>query len=188
MVHTILDAAIVVLERGGVAGFNTNRVAEVAGISVGSLYQYFSNKEMLVGGIIERGVLDVDDKVRIAMKSARNVPPRRLLTQLLNELLASLEDYGDLLAEILAATPILSGTGVAAVLESRISDALRDFLVIHSGRYQLRGGPPALYTAVNGTIYVVLKWLAERPAFISRDELIGAFVDQLDALLDEVPA
>ncbi len=187
MVHTILDAAIQVLERDGVSTFNTNRVAEVAGVSVGSLYQYFANKEMLVSGIIERGVLDIDETVRATLLSARDASPRELLAQLLTELLANLEDYRALLAEIMAATPILSGTGVAAVLESRISDALRDFLVIHRGRYQLRGGPPALYAAVNGTIYVVLKWLAERPAFISRDELIGAFVDQLDALLEEIP-
>lgn len=36
------------------AGFNTNRVAEVAGVSVGSLYQYFPNKESLVTALIER--------------------------------------------------------------------------------------------------------------------------------------
>ena len=40
-VHAILDAAMEVLLASGSSGFNTNRVAEQAGVSVGSIYQYF---------------------------------------------------------------------------------------------------------------------------------------------------
>jgi AcrR family transcriptional regulator len=48
MDRLILEAAARVLERDGPARFNTNRVAERAGISVGSLYQYYSNKAALL--------------------------------------------------------------------------------------------------------------------------------------------
>jgi AcrR family transcriptional regulator len=48
MVADILAAATRVLAREGVARFTTARVAEVAGVSVGSLYQYFPNKEALL--------------------------------------------------------------------------------------------------------------------------------------------
>jgi AcrR family transcriptional regulator len=54
MVGVILAAAARVLARESLAGFNTNRVAEVAGISVGSLYQYFPNKEALVTALIDQ--------------------------------------------------------------------------------------------------------------------------------------
>jgi AcrR family transcriptional regulator len=54
MVETILQAAARVLARESLDGFNTNRVAEVAGISVGSLYQYFPNKSALVAALIDR--------------------------------------------------------------------------------------------------------------------------------------
>ena len=52
--EAILAAAARVLARESLAGFNTNRVAEVAGVSVGSLYQYFPNKAALVAALIER--------------------------------------------------------------------------------------------------------------------------------------
>jgi AcrR family transcriptional regulator len=52
MVELILKAAARVLSRESLAGFNTNRVAEVAGVSVGSLYQYFPNKAALVTALI----------------------------------------------------------------------------------------------------------------------------------------
>ncbi len=46
--EAILQAAARVLKEEGPAAFNTNRVAEVAGVSVGSLYQYFPNKASLL--------------------------------------------------------------------------------------------------------------------------------------------
>jgi AcrR family transcriptional regulator len=43
-----LEAAVRVLEKHGAQRFTTARVAEVAGVSVGSLYQYFPNKEAIL--------------------------------------------------------------------------------------------------------------------------------------------
>jgi AcrR family transcriptional regulator len=54
MVATILEAAARILETRGLAGFNTNAVAERAGVSVGSLYQYFPSKESLVAALSSR--------------------------------------------------------------------------------------------------------------------------------------
>ena len=184
-VHAILDAGIQVLEREGVELFSTNRVAEVAGVSPGSLYQYFANKEMILTGIVERGVLDAEATIQAAVRAGPEVAPRILLGQLLHALLVGLEPYRPLLAEILAVTPILSGTGVAAILETRLGDALRDFLVLRAERYTLRGGTAAIYVAVNGAIYVSLKWLAERPAHVSREELVELFISQIDNLIAE---
>ncbi|HVZ87783.1 MAG TPA: TetR family transcriptional regulator [Polyangia bacterium] len=48
LVAAILEAAVRVLEREGAAAFTTVRVAERAGVSVGSLYQYFPNKESIL--------------------------------------------------------------------------------------------------------------------------------------------
>ena len=56
MVDTILDAMARVLVERGYAKTNTNLVAEVAGISVGSLYQYFPNKDALIVALRERHV------------------------------------------------------------------------------------------------------------------------------------
>jgi AcrR family transcriptional regulator len=70
LVGTILEAAAQVLAKEGAQRFTTARVAEKAGVSVGSLYQYFPNKaailfrlqsdewrrtSALLGGILEDG-------------------------------------------------------------------------------------------------------------------------------------
>ena len=53
-VDAILDATARILAEDGFEAVNTNRVAEVAGVSVGSLYQYFPNKASLVGAVAVR--------------------------------------------------------------------------------------------------------------------------------------
>ena len=54
IVEAIVTAAERVLEVDGLDGFSTNRVAELAGVSIGSLYRYFPNKHALARGIFDR--------------------------------------------------------------------------------------------------------------------------------------
>ena len=53
-VRIIVEAAARILEEGGLGAFTTNAVAERAGVSIGSLYQYFRGKDALVGALIVR--------------------------------------------------------------------------------------------------------------------------------------
>lgn len=53
-VATILEAAARVLETKGMDGMNTNLVAQRAGVGVGSLYQYFPNKDALIVALSKR--------------------------------------------------------------------------------------------------------------------------------------
>ncbi|MEO9078123.1 MAG: TetR/AcrR family transcriptional regulator [Rhodanobacter sp.] len=53
-VKAIVEAAARILEDKGHAGYSTNAVAERAGVSVGSLYQYFPSKEALIAALLTR--------------------------------------------------------------------------------------------------------------------------------------
>lgn len=53
-VEVILDGAARILEREGLERFNTNAVAAAAGVSVGSLYQYFPGKDALMAALVRR--------------------------------------------------------------------------------------------------------------------------------------
>jgi AcrR family transcriptional regulator len=53
-VEAILDAAARVFERHGYAAGTTNRIAARAGVSIGSLYQYYPNKDAVLVALAER--------------------------------------------------------------------------------------------------------------------------------------
>jgi AcrR family transcriptional regulator len=63
-VDSLVEATARILIKEGFDKTSTNRVAEVAGVSVGSLYQYFPSKEALVAAVIERHSEEIMRTVR----------------------------------------------------------------------------------------------------------------------------
>lgn len=71
MVEAIVEAAARILEERGLEGFNTNAVAERAGAGVGSLYQYFPNKDSLLAALIRREFEALHREIVLALAAAR---------------------------------------------------------------------------------------------------------------------
>ena len=63
-VDALVEATARILVKEGFDKASTNRIAEVAGVSVGSLYQYFPGKEALVAAVIERHQQQIMQTVR----------------------------------------------------------------------------------------------------------------------------
>jgi AcrR family transcriptional regulator len=62
-VDAVLDAVIRILKREGAHAVTTNRIAEVAGVSIGSLYQYFPDKHSIFEALHQRHVDQIDRMV-----------------------------------------------------------------------------------------------------------------------------
>lgn len=78
LVAAILEAASRVLVRDGAHRFTAARVAETAGISVGSLYQYFPNKEAILFQLQAEEWDQTMDRLRHMLGDASMPPPARL--------------------------------------------------------------------------------------------------------------
>lgn len=66
-VHAILEGAANILERQGLEGYTTNEIAARAGVSIGSLYQYFPNKDAVTIALIEREMEGMVEEVISAL-------------------------------------------------------------------------------------------------------------------------
>jgi len=87
-VDAILFAAAHILKTEGFAHATTNRIAEKAGVSVGSLYQYFPNKQAIVAALRERYVDWYDEFVRAEIERARGLPLREGMRQTVERIVA----------------------------------------------------------------------------------------------------
>ncbi len=76
-VDALVEATARILVREGFDKASTNRIAEVAGVSVGSLYQYFPSKEALVVAVIERHNQKIMRAVRGELAKAATQPLRQ---------------------------------------------------------------------------------------------------------------
>jgi AcrR family transcriptional regulator len=78
MQEDILDASIRVFRSEGPLRFTTSRVADAAGISVGSLYQYFPNKHALVFALHQRSMDRVWVEVQCILDEPRTTPREKI--------------------------------------------------------------------------------------------------------------
>lgn len=78
MVAAILEAAVQVLAKEGAQRFTTARVAEKAGVSVGSVYQYFPNKAAILFRLQTDEWRETTDLLREILGDRSRPPPERL--------------------------------------------------------------------------------------------------------------
>lgn len=78
LVAAILDAAVQVLAKEGAQRFTTARVAEKAGVSVGSLYQYFPNKAAILFRLQSDEWRQTTGLLREILEDVARPPPERL--------------------------------------------------------------------------------------------------------------
>ncbi len=78
LVEWIIEAAARVVQRHGYAGLTTNHVAEEAGVSIGSVYQYFPTKDAVVAELTRRHVEDGLGEFRSVFDRWRAHPPSDL--------------------------------------------------------------------------------------------------------------
>lgn len=93
----ILEAAAQLFGQRGFTDTNTNLVAERAGVSIGTLYQYFPNKEALVVALNRRYTDDVINMLTARLKDAAHLPVARAVEAMIR---AMLEVRADVSAEL----------------------------------------------------------------------------------------
>lgn len=138
MVETILDATARVLIEQGFSGTTTNRVAERAGISVGSLYQYFPSREALVAAVARR----YSETMKASLEALLVQTQAENLTTALRCLLRGITDVHAVdpeLSRILATElPRLGGMEWRKDIASRGLAIAEALLTAH--QHELRGG------------------------------------------------
>jgi AcrR family transcriptional regulator len=81
-VDALVEATARILVRDGFDKASTNRIAALAGVSVGSLYQYFPGKEALVAAVIDRHQQEIAGTVRGELAAILDQPVDRAMRKL----------------------------------------------------------------------------------------------------------
>ncbi|MEW2355467.1 TetR/AcrR family transcriptional regulator [Spirillospora sp. NPDC029432] len=130
-VERILDAATRVLSERGYEGASTNRIAEAAGISNGSLYQYFPNKDAIVVAVLDRFADHLADRLGAEIEAAMTGPWEAGGRALLDAQIRLFEEHSDLLRLIVEQIPRLGPFDKLDALQRRLIDIVRVYLLLN---------------------------------------------------------
>ena len=147
MVERIVEAARVVLVRDGYESFTTNRVADEAEVSPGSLYQYFPDKSALVTEVMDRWSAEISDRVAasLAARGPMDVKDPGTVREIADALLTALEADAGLLRIVWEELPAVRHRAAQHALETRVRELLAVYLAAAGA------AAPAMGSSTNST-------------------------------------
>ncbi len=162
------------LRADGYATASTNRIARAAGVSVGSLYQYFGDKDGLIGAAIERALGREAESLTDVADGARALPLDEGVARVVDAALHGGLRLRYLLA-ILAEHGLRFGPGTAVDLVARHQRGEADPLrhLVAGRRTDLRDAPAELPRVSSAALLnaTTLAWAVEAPADVRSDAL-----------------
>lgn len=130
-VEAVLEASFQVLEREGYARFTTTRVAERAGVSVGSIYQYFPNRTALIAELLRRHLATVTEAVGAAALAHARAPLLQLVDALVESLVAAKREG---LAHTRLLHPAFEDVDGAPVIRAAMQSAVGSLAALFAAR------------------------------------------------------
>jgi len=158
-VDAILQATIQVLLKVGKERLTTTRVALRAGVSVGTLYQYFPNKSSLLQASLKRHLAGVTDAVELACKENQGKTLRQMATALITAFFeAKMKDAKTSVA-LYSVSSDVDGAKIVQQMGIRSNKAIVEMLA--TAREPLTKDPQLVASIVQGAMAGVSRRLLE---------------------------
>jgi len=175
--EAILDAAIRIFDREGMDAATTSRIAEVAGVSVGTLYQYFANRDQILEALQQREFERAQRMMQELLANPESVSDRAVARAVVEGLLRMYQSapglHRVLALEGLRVTP----TERVLAFDQQIVGSIRAFLALAGDRIRRKHIDAAAFVVYQSVRASMLAYLLESPAGVSSEALLEELTD-----------
>lgn len=185
MVERLLDATAATLAERGLDDTTTNHIAEKAGVSIGSLYQYFPDKEALLEALMQR----VSDRISCVFREhATKLEYVKFDLKTVSNylILYGIEAIRNdpLSVEIMKSWNRLPLENLLDPLEKFFLSMAQPYFVRHYQDYPIMDLEGKLYALINSTLFTVVRYLRSVPNnTMTEKKLAHILSDMIVALL-----
>ncbi|MGQ0698509.1 MAG: TetR/AcrR family transcriptional regulator [Panacagrimonas sp.] len=183
MVETLVQAAAETIAERGLLDTTTNHVAARAGVSVGSLYQYFDGKNALIDAVMERQQADLTRAIGQQFAGMLGADIRSLTRAALTAVFELFENSRGLYLELARGWYHAGTMRSVETLERFFTESFRLYLLRHHQSLRFENLPAALYVAFNGAVFTGIRYLSDPPAHLRRDDVIEQLTEMVAGYL-----
>lgn len=170
-VDMILKATEHLLLERGWSGTSTNRIAERAGVSIGSLYQYFPNKRAVVATLADRKMELVETEVNDAITDLADLPAPEFLERLCHRVIRTYERDSEVLMMMEELATRLGQNERRLDARKRLVERLEKHFVARDEQLAVRNPHRAVTAAIAGADAMIHDAGRSSPRALSRTEL-----------------
>lgn len=170
-VNAIIEASFIAVARDGMHATSTRQIAEIAGISVGTLYEYFPNKEAIYDALAERFVSETLAMVQPLIPRLVKLPIDEAVYTLLMEFEALLRRNNEQYLRCVSEAIQHQFQHHLEKFNRILMELVMQYAMHNTDVLRLRGFPAMTYIFINGGIFAVVRHLSDPSPPISFDEL-----------------
>ena len=149
-VEAILEATVQVLLEHGKMKLTTTRVAERAGVSVGTLYQYFPNKSALLQALLQQKLNGVAAALEKVSEEMQGAPLAEMAEALVTAFIAAKFKHPEASVALYAVAEDLEGKTIAREMQVRATKAIANML--RSSSEKVSGNPEVIAQTLQGAM------------------------------------
>jgi AcrR family transcriptional regulator len=171
-VEAIVAATARVLVREGYDALSTNRVAREAGVSVGSLYQYFPGKEALVAAVMEQHAARMQESVLAHLSEAGTAASaEEVATAAIRAMLAAQQAEPRLHRALVEQVPRIGALRRLHELFGNYETLVAAWFEAHRDRIEIADPEAAAFVLVSAVEGLVNRAMVERPELVSSGKI-----------------
>lgn len=178
-VDAIVEAGFIAVAEHGMAGTTTRHIATLAGISVGSLYEYFANKEEIYAAMTEKLVADVIGAIRPLVPRLVKMdidPAIKLMLHTLGELLQRNDGrYLQCARQSIQAQVKTDLHPIGGVLR----ELIMQYIMQHPRFMRLQNLPTMGYIFIHGGMFTLMHYLNDPNPPISYEALVDGLAQMV---------
>lgn len=172
MVEQILQAAARVLATSGYAQMNTNRVAAEAGVSVGSLYRYFADKDEIFIELRDRASAEIMTELTDTVAASARLSPQVGVRAVVATLVDSLQRHEPVVRALVNEVPLGTQSNVLPEIERGLAQFTRIYVAQQASHLAAAELDARIYLAMGVTLNSCLRIALERPGHLDPEHLI----------------
>ncbi|MAZ86746.1 MAG: TetR family transcriptional regulator [Cellvibrionaceae bacterium] len=171
-VDSILQATQKILSNEGYERASTNYIAEVAGVSIGSLYQYFPSKEAIVSSLVEKAVVEAAETLREELLSCMGLPLEESTPRMVRAILETRKENAFVFLRLPREIPRYRAVSKQLTTEKYLHTTIQSYYMQHRDRVGIEDMETAIFVTEQLVIGCIDAYLDNNSPKIDDETLV----------------